>query len=385
MSPAKKSPKSPLDDALDIFRRVVELVDKKAGLTVATIRWEDPDKKAAIATLPELSRQLQKQRDDLIEIVRKAPREDQDFFLSALSASQSIEKLKLVISILEKGGSGLAEHTAAKISYGVAQGLACFANCGFCIGLCTGSAVAEGAAVALDIIAEHKDQQDGDRLEKKVDDIEAKAAFIMDLPPKQPIPQVPPDSKPVSLTDIERKLDFIMDLPPGREVPTTPPDSLPVSLTDLEKKLDVTKKFYKFEGIFKPTFQADKILIAIKTGSGVPMLTTGFVDLRFMRNHDVVTITTKVLEELIPLKLVNWIIWRVKTFTGQQADGIKHFQEFADVLELPGDGIEILIGQSASASNFDPTGLIEIPYQFVVESITKPEFTIISPPAAPLT
>jgi len=170
-------------------------------------------------------------------------------------------------------------------------------------------------------------------------------------------------------------LDFIMDLPSGREVPTTPPDSQPVSLTDLEKKLDVTKKFYKFEGIFKPTFQADKILIAIKTGSGVPMLTTGFVDLRFMRNHDVVTITTKVLEELIPLKLVNWIIWRVKTFTGQQAD----------VLELPGDGIEILIGQSASASNFDPTGLIEIPYQFVVESITKPEFTIISPPAAPLT
>ena len=148
MSPAKKSPKSPLDDALDIFRRVVELVDKKAGLTVATIRWEDPDKKAAIATLPELSRQLQKQRDDLIEIVRKAPREDQDFFLSALSASQSIEKLKLVISILEKGGSGLAEHTAAKISYGVAQGLACFANCGFCIGLCTGSAVTEGAGVA---------------------------------------------------------------------------------------------------------------------------------------------------------------------------------------------------------------------------------------------
>ena len=166
-------------------------------------------------------------------------------------------------------------------------------------------------------------------------------------------------------------------------MPATPPDSQPVSLTDLEKKLDVTKKFYKFEGIFKPTFQADKILIAIKTGSGVPMLTTGFVDLRFMRNHDVVTITTKVLEELIPLKLVNWIIWRVKTFTGQQADGIKHFQEFADVLELPGDGVEILIGQSASASNFDPADLIEIPYQFVVESITKPEFTVISPPATP--
>ena len=166
-------------------------------------------------------------------------------------------------------------------------------------------------------------------------------------------------------------------------MPATPPDSQPVSLTDLEKKLDVTRKFYKFEGIFKPTFQADKILIAIKTGSGVPMLTTGFVDLRFMRNHDVVTIITKVLEEFIPLKLVNWVIWRVKTFTGQQADGIKHFQEFADVLELPGDGVEILIGQSASASNFDPADLIEIPYQFVVESITKPEFTVISPPATP--
>jgi hypothetical protein len=380
MSPSKKSP---LDEALDVIAQVVELVDKKVGLTLATIKWEDPDKKAAIATLPELSRQLQRQRDDFIENVRKLSPKDQEFFLSALSASASVEKLKLVTSILEKGGSGLAEHTAAKISYGVAQGLGCFANCGLCIILCAGSALAEGAAVTLDIIAEHKDQQDGDRLEQKVDEIEAKAAFIMDLPPKQPIPQVPPDSKPVSLTDIERKLDFIMDLPAGREVPTTPQDSQPVSLTDLEKKLDVTKKFYKFEGIFKPTFQADKILITMKTGFGVPMLTTGFVDLRFMRNHDVVTITTKVLEVVVPMKVENWIIWRVKTFTGEQTDGIKHFQDFADVLELPGDGVEILIGQSASASDFDPTGLIEIPYQFVVESITEPQFMMVSPPAMP--
>jgi len=113
------------------------------------------------------------------------------------------------------------------------------------------------------------------------------------------------------------------------------------------------------------------------------MLTTGFIDLRFMRNYDVVTITTKLLEVTAAIRVDNWIIWRVKTFTGQQADGIKHFQDFADILEVPGDGVEILMGQSASASDFDPKALIEIPYQFVVESITEPQFTVISPPAAP--
>ncbi len=387
-----------LEEALDVIKKVVELAGQEIDLALATIKWEEAEKKVAIGTLPRLSLQLQKSRDDLIGQVKEMSPKDRELFLSSLLASQVIEKLKLVISILEKGGSGLALHTAAKISYGAAQVASCWANCAFCPVFCGIASAASVVGVTTDIIAENKDQQDSDKLGQtvdaingKVDRLEAKADFIMDLPgdPKEqpPIPQVPPGSKPVSLTDIERKLDFIMDLPPGGKVPATPADSQPVSLTDLEKKLDVTKKFYKFEGSFTPTFQADKTLITIKTGITIPMLTTGFIDLTSMRQHDVVTITTKLLEQTwklggpIPLLEDHWIIWRVKTFSGPQADGIKHLQDFADILELPGDGVEILITQSASASDFDPKSLITIPYQFVVESIAKPVFTTVSPPS----
>jgi len=389
-----------LDEALDVIKKVAELTGREIELALAAIKWEEVDKKVAIATLPLLSQQLQKSRDYLIGQVKEMSTDDRELFLSSLLASQVIEKLKLVISILERGGSGLALHTAAKISYGAAQVASCWANCAFCPVFCGIASAASAVGVTTDIIAENKDQQDSDKLGQtvdainaKVDRLEAKADFIMDLPgdPKDqpPIPQVPPGSKPVSLTDIERKLDFIMDLPPGGEVPATPPDSQPVSLTDLEKKLDVTKKFYKFEGSFTPTFQADKTLITIKTGIAVPTLTTGFIDLTGMRQHDVVTITTKLLEQTLiivgkfPVLQDHWIIWRVKTFSGPQVYGIKHLQDFADILELPGDGVEILITQAASASDFDPKSLITIPYQFVIESITKPSFTVVSPPSTP--
>src|SRR5205085_3839043 len=157
---------------------------------------------------------------------------------------------------------------------------------------------------------------------------------------------------------LEQKIDYIMDLPDGVDVPPVPPNETPTSLTALRKMLEVAKKFYKFEGSFKPTFRKDKQLIRIGPlatstlpSPPVPILVTGLIDLGGMQNHEVVTITTKVLE---PKPSPQYVIWRVKTFTGQQSSGVKHFQDFADLLEVPGDGVEILIAQSASSHNFDP-------------------------------
>src|SRR6185295_8435530 len=118
--------------------------------------------------------------------------------------------------------------------------------------------------------------------------------------------------------------------------PPVPKDETPTSLTALRKLLEVAKKFYKFEGSFTPTFEKDKQLIRIgplATSSlptpPVPILVTGLIDLGGMQDYDVVTITTKVLE---PKPSPQYVIWRVKTFTGHQSSGIKHFQDFADLL-----------------------------------------------------
>jgi hypothetical protein len=55
---------------------------------------------------------------------------------------------------------------------------------------------------------------------------------------------------------------------------------------------------------------------------------------------------------------------------------MKHFQDFADLLEVPGDGVEFLIAQSASAHNFDNSFLLTIPYQFLVETTVLPDFNV---------
>jgi hypothetical protein len=179
---------------------------------------------------------------------------------------------------------------------------------------------------------------------------------------------------------MDHKLSYIMDLPEGADIPETPPDTKPVSLTTLEKMLEVAKKFYKFEGTFVPTFEKDKQLIRmgpLETATmpvpPVPLLVTGFIDLGGMQQNDVVTITTKVLE---PTPTPRYVVWRVKTFTGVQVSGMKHFQDFADLLEVPGDGVEILIAQSASENAFNPSTLLSIPYQFLIESTTLPDFAL---------
>src|SRR5437588_5798820 len=92
----------------------------------------------------------------------------------------------------------------------------------------------------------------------------------MDLPDGVDVPSVPVDEMPTSLTmvrklleGLEQKIDFIMDLSPGVAVPPVPAPEIPTSLTMLRKLLEVTKKFYKFEGSFKPSFRKDKQLIRI--------------------------------------------------------------------------------------------------------------------------
>ena len=152
--------------------------------------------------------------------------------------------------------------------------------------------------------------------------------------------------------------------------------------------LEVCKKFYKFEGCFTPTFKKDKQLIRIGPTTTmpipnppIPLLVTGFIDLGAMQDNDVVTITTKVLEPPCSTPggtggSPRYVIWRVKTFTGHQSSGMKHFQEFADLLEVPGDGVELLIAQSASSHNFDTAFLLTIPYQFLVESTIAPQFNL---------
>jgi hypothetical protein len=114
----------------------------------------------------------------------------------------------------------------------------------------------------------------------------------------------------------------------------------------------------------------------------IPLLVTGFVDLGGMQDNDVVTITTKVLQPPCPSEPptqsgpARYIIWRVRTFTGRQSSGMKHFQDFADLLEVPGDGVELLIAQSASSHNFDRASLLTIPYQFLIESTVAPQFSV---------
>jgi hypothetical protein len=151
--------------------------------------------------------------------------------------------------------------------------------------------------------------------------------------------------------------------------------------------LEVTIKFYKFEGCFTPTFQKDKQLITIGplafSPPPIPIKVTGFVDLSGMRCNDVVTITTKVLEPGCPSDSTTspqggtYKIWRTKVFCGaQQCEGLKHFVDFAGLLEVPGDGVQLLICQSASESSFHPGDLLTIPYQFLAESTTQPAFTV---------
>ena len=81
--------------------------------------------------------------------------------------------------------------------------------------------------------------------DQKIERLERKLDFVMDLAPQADVPSAPEGTKPVSLTqikreieDIEKKLHFIMDLRPGQSIPAPPTGTDPVSLKLLKIKLD---------------------------------------------------------------------------------------------------------------------------------------------------
>jgi hypothetical protein len=358
------------------FADLIGLFSKKIDNVAKKFRSRPPKYAPVADQLDALSKTTQKFASDYAQAIQSLPEKKREELLSAFENSGVVNATRLIVPVFEVEGlfeDCLSLHELAKILAAQAD-IADYFEAPFL------AAILTTASLVADIAAQECEASDSQLLHQKID-------FIMDLPDGVDVPPVPSNETPTSLTtlrkllqELEQKIDFIMDLPPGGVVPPVPKNETPTSLTTLRKLLEVAKKFYKFEGSFKPTFRKDKQLIRIGPlatstlpSPPVPILVTGLIDLGEMQNHDVVTITTKVLE---PKPSPQYVIWRVKTFTGQQLSGIKHFQDFADLLEVPGDGVEILIAQSASSHNFDPAFLLTIPYQFLVETTVLPDFNV---------
>jgi hypothetical protein len=365
-----------VNDVAKILENLVILVSKKIDRVAKKFR-SGPERYAAVAKqLDALSKATQKLASECPRAIQSLPKDKRDDLLSALEKSGVTNVTRLVTPVLQAQGifdDCLGLHEFAKM-------LQTQADIADIFEAKLLAAILTMAALVADLAAQECDERASEELEQKIN-------FIMDLPEGADVPTVPDKETPTSLTTVrkllqqlEQKIDFIMDLPPGVAVPAVPKDETPTSLTALRKLLEVAKKFYKFEGSFRPTFKKDKQLIRIGPLATstlptppIPILVTGLIDLSGMQNHDVVTITTKVLE---PKPSPQYVIWRVKTFTGPQSSGIKHFQDFADLLEVPGDGVEVLIAQSASSHNFNPAFLLTIPYQFLVETTVLPDFNV---------
>ena len=345
----------PAEDIEKIFEQFMDLVSKEIDVIATRVRYEPAAQAAIVGFLHGLSAAAQKSRVDFIAAVQALPAKDREEFLSSLEKSGVINIMNLLIPLGTSGDAwqdpGFFTHELSKTLYSAANISSWWAGYAgsltpTALWLTIAASAAETGATIADIASQVSAQNASDQ-----------QAAIM-----------------------TQKINYIMDLPDGVDVPTVPKDTKPVSLTTLEKMLEVCKKFYKFEGAFTPTFAKDKQLIRIGPLATsqlptppIPLLVTGFIDLSGMQNHDVVTITTKVLE---PTPTPSYVIWRVKTFTGHQSSGMKHFQDFSDLLEVPGDGVEVLIAQSASSHNFDPNFLLTIPYQFLVESTVLPQFVL---------
>jgi len=335
-----------------ILEEFIILTSKKIDKVAKKVRSGPVRYKAIAELLKGLSEATQKSASNFAQTIRSLPKKEGDAFLSALEKSGLVNTANLLIPVLRSESlldDCFTLHEAAK-TFAAMAALADYAE------VKPAAALFTMLALAADIAAQSCDETHAEAQDEQLNHIEA------------------------ILESLEPKIDFIMDLPPGVAVPPVPPDETPTSLTMLRKLLEVAKKFYKFEGSFKPTFRKDKQLIRIGPlatstlpSPPVPILVTGLIDLSGMQTHDVVTITTKVLE---PTPSPKYVIWRVKTFTGPQSSGIKHFQDFADLLEVPGDGVEVLIAQSASTHNFDPAFLLTIPYQFLVETTVMPDFNV---------
>jgi len=328
-------------DVEKIFAHFMDLASNEMEVIATRVKFKPAEKAAAVKLLHELAAAIQKSKTDFAKTVQGLPEKDRETIISSLVNSGFVDTMNLLIPILEMGDlldPGFLLHEVAKICYAFAN-IASWAAGGVGVGI---ASLLEVVGLWADIAAQTLDQDANEQM--------------------------------------EHKINYIMDLPDGVPVPDVPPDTKPVSLTALEKMLEVCKKFYKFEGSFTPTFAKDKQLIRIGPLATstlptppIPLLVTGFIDLGGMQEYDVVTITTKVLE---PTPSPSYVIWRVKTFTGRQSSGMKHFQDFTDLLEVPGDGVELLIAQSASSHNFDPNFLLTIPYQFLVESTILPQFVL---------
>ncbi len=345
-----------------ILQHFMELASREIDVIATRVKFEPAAQATVVQILNGLSAATKKSILDFANTVESLSEKDRERLLSPLEKSGVVNAMKLLIPLLELGDAtdpGFLEHETAKTLYAAANILSWWAGyygdpAGY--GLVLSASITEGAALLLDIASQLSAQAQNEQMQETINTMENQILLL------------------------DQKISYIMDLPDGTPVPRTPPDTKPVSLTILEKMLEVCKKFYKFEDSFTPTFAKDKQLIRIGPLATaplpippIPLLVTGFIDLGAMQNNDVVTITTKVLE---PAPSPHYVIWRVKTFTGQQSSGMKHFQDFSDLLEVPGDGVEVLIAQSASSHNFDPNFLLTIPYQFLIESTVVPQFVL---------
>jgi len=334
------------------LEEVIRLASKKIDKVAKKFRSGGASYRVVAAQLDELAEMTRKLASDCTRAIETSPKKEREELLSGLEKSRVVNVASVVTPVFEKASlfdDCLALHEYAKV-------LAAQADIADIFEAKLLAALLTTAALIVDIAAQECDERHAEEEEEKLEEMEE------------------------TVKRLEEKIDYIMDLPPGGVVPPVPKDETPTSLTTLRKLLEVAKKFYKFEGAFEPTFTKDKQLIRIGPLASVPIsvppipiLVTGFIDLGGMEDYDVVTITTKVLE---PSPSPHYAIWRVKTFTGRQSSGLKHFQDFADLLEVPGDGVEVLIAQSASAHNFDPAFLLTIPYQFLVETTVLPQFNV---------
>ena len=351
-------------DSVKILEEFMRLASKEIDVVARSVQFEPAAQATAVKIIQGLSTAAKKSTSDFAKEIKRLPKKDREELLSAWEESGAVDAANLLIPLLRMGHATdlcFLLHEAAKLAAFSAT-LADIWKWGYpppspswFVENNVRTAL-ESLAYALDAAAQWCDQSAAEIAEAALNDAEQ------------------------AIKRLEQKIDFIMDLSPGVAVPSVPAPQIPTSLTMLRKLLEVTKKFYKFEGFFTPTFTKDKQLIRIGPlatstlpSAPVPILVTGLIDLSGMQNHDVVTITTKVLE---PTPSPQYVIWRVKTFTGPQSSGIKHFQDFADLLEVPADGVEVLIAQSASSHNFDPAFLLTIPYQFLVETTVLPDFNV---------
>src|SRR5689334_5085424 len=237
------------ENTMKFLEELVNLVSRKIDKIAKKFRSR-PAKYAPVADqLDALSKTTQKLASDCAEAIRSLPEKEREELLSSFERSGAVDVTKFVTVVFET--ENLFDDCLALHEY--AKALAAAAYLAELAEIKPLAALFNQLSVAADIAAQACDDQDSQLMQQKID-------FIMELPDGVDVPPVPSNETPTSLTTLrkllqglEQKIDFIMDLPPGVAVPPVPKDETPTSLTALRKLLEVAKKFYKFEGSFKPT------------------------------------------------------------------------------------------------------------------------------------